>query len=156
LFSLRRFSHDDGAGIRLIWAAWALCNFNPSIQLPPFGAWIRGTKMDDFAAATAFTAMSIFIGAITGLIICVVSAVWVYRDAIQRGNPNAAVWAIGVFLLPILGMPLYLFQRTSANAFYVMPANGPATLCATCGKYAQVTAASAFCPLCGASRGVGA
>jgi hypothetical protein len=107
--------------------------------------------MEDFAV---FTAISMVIGAIFGIIITLVAAAWVYRDAKQRGNPNALVWAIGVFLFWILALPLYLLQRNSAPSFYVVPTNEPATLCAACGKYTQASVNSAFCPLCGASRNV--
>jgi Phospholipase_D-nuclease N-terminal len=103
-------------------------------------------------AIAAVYVISMIIGGIAGIIITIVSTVWVYQDAKKRGNPNAVVWAIGVFLFWILGLPLYLLSRNSTPSVYVLPGNGPAILCATCGKYAIAIAASAFCPLCGARR----
>ena len=49
-------------------------------------------------------------GTILGLIIAAVVAGYVYNDASKRGM-NSIGWAIGVFLLMILILPIYLLTR---------------------------------------------
>ena len=45
-----------------------------------------------------------------GMCIAFVIAFWVYTDAAKRGM-NAVGWAIGVFLLLIVFLPLYFIKR---------------------------------------------
>lgn len=45
-----------------------------------------------------------------GLIIAGAAAFFVYQDAAKRGM-NAVLWAIGVFLLLIVFLPLYFILR---------------------------------------------
>jgi hypothetical protein len=76
---------------------------------------------------------------------------WVYRDATKRGEgtARALVSATAVCLLMIIFLPVYLLTRPPLPR-----ATGRPTLCSTCGKYAEAISGSAFCPLCGANRGV--
>jgi hypothetical protein len=42
------------------------------------------------------------------LIFSVVLPLWVYSDAKSKGSDNAVLWALIVFLAPLLGLGLYL------------------------------------------------
>jgi hypothetical protein len=49
-------------------------------------------------------------GQLIAIVIDLLIAIWVYRDAQGRGM-NAILWAIGTFLLCIVFLPLYLIMR---------------------------------------------
>lgn len=61
---------------------------------------------------------------VIGLCIGLIAGVWTYEDARKRGmtSSSAGVWALGVWLLLILFLPLYLAGRPS------LPATAPAPL----------------------------
>jgi uncharacterized membrane protein YhaH (DUF805 family) len=63
--------------------------------------------------------------------------VWVARDAKSRGMDGAVIWMLFVFLVPVVGLLVYIFSRPQ----------GATIRCAQCGnKRLQV---SATCPHCG-------
>ncbi len=41
---------------------------------------------------------------------------WVYKDAKERGSEHALLWAIGVFLLLIVVLPMYFLMRPPKKA----------------------------------------
>lgn len=71
-----------------------------------------------------------------GLVISLIIAGWVYRDAKKRGSNSPLLWSVGVFLIWIVFLPFYLFMRPNVN------------LCPFCGKYYYNK--PLFCPNCGA------
>ena len=46
------------------------------------------------------------------LVISVVLAVWVYKDATKRGDPQAAIWALVAFLFSFVGLLIYIVVRS--------------------------------------------
>jgi MFS family permease len=105
-----------------------------------------------------------------GVIIAALIAVWVAQDANKRGM-NGIAWAIGVFLLCIIFLPIYLIVRKPllAQQPYRYPSPGsqpplpanytpppqpgagaaqvPHHFCANCG--APLDPAAKFCANCG-------
>jgi len=74
------------------------------------------------------------------LVIAILIAVWVHRDAESRGM-NGALWVIIVFIAGILGLVVYLIVREEKHA-------APITrVCLKCGRSVSVEAK--FCPYCG-------
>lgn len=69
------------------------------------------------------------------------AAYWVYGDAKDRGSSAPILWAIGVFGLLIVFLPLYFLIRPSKKE--------RSLLCPHCGKYYEST--GDFCPHCGQS-----
>lgn len=70
---------------------------------------------------------------------------WVYGDAKSRNSSHPMLWAVSVFCLLIVFLPLY---------FVLRPARQPPAsirrepmLCPYCGKYYEPPVA--FCPNCG-------
>lgn len=63
--------------------------------------------------------------------------VWVARDAKSRGMDSAVMWMIFVFVVPIIGLVVYLFSRPQGN---LIP-------CASCAN--KRLEAAAKCPHCG-------
>ena len=55
-----------------------------------------------------------------GFIVVLLIAIWVANDANKRGM-NGVLWAIGVFLLCIIFLPIYLIVR---KPLLVQPASG--------------------------------
>ncbi len=51
----------------------------------------------------------------------ILSAIWVYRDAAARNNPNAAIWAVGTVLAWFAVIVVYLVVRPDYRS------QGPAT-----------------------------
>lgn len=90
-----------------------------------------------------------WIGAVIDLLI----AIWVAQDANRRGM-NGILWAIGVFLLCIVFLPIYLIVRKPivvvAPPYPGAGAAPNARLCQNCGKYYEGPAQ--FCPHCGAPQ----
>lgn len=94
-----------------------------------------------------------------GFIVDLIAAIWVAWDARRRGM-NSVGWAIGVFLILILFLPLYLILRKPAigsPAVYPpgtpMPGTWPAgaaRICRNCGQPCDGDAR--FCPHCGAAQ----
>jgi hypothetical protein len=93
-----------------------------------------------------------------GFVIALIAAVYVAQDANRRGM-NGVLWAIGVFLLCIVFLPLYFIVRkpllVAAPPGYPGVPPGPppgsqARMCPACGKYHDGTAQ--FCPHCGAPQ----
>jgi len=77
------------------------------------------------------------------LAIPLIVAAWVYSDAKSRGSSSPVLWAIGVFLLLIVFLPLYLMMRPpKATIISKQP-----MLCPHCGKYYEPPVK--FCPNCG-------
>ncbi|SEG64040.1 PLDc N-terminal domain-containing protein [Halobellus limi] len=56
---------------------------------------------------SAAAGLFVFFGLLL-LIVGVVLVVWTYRDAQQNSSQSASLWAIVVFLAPLLGFVLYL------------------------------------------------
>lgn len=78
-----------------------------------------------------------------GFGIALIVAGWVYSDAKDRGSSSPGLWAIGVFALLIVFLPLYFFMRPSKRQSLSV------RLCPFCGKYYD--GEPAFCPNCGAN-----
>ncbi len=114
----------------------------------------------------AFGAICAF--AIAWLVIFILIAIWVYRDAESRGM-GGALWLIIVILLGIIGLIVYLIVRGShpvggtAAPYAAYPPQYPppayppqqppaapagAATCKNCGS--PLNPGAAFCPRCGA------
>ena len=63
--------------------------------------------------------------------------VWVARDAKSRGMDSAVIWMLFVFVVPVIGLIVYLFSRPQ----------GALTRCPHCNN--SRLQASAKCPHCG-------
>ena len=48
---------------------------------------------------------------IAGVFIAFGTSIWVYKDAKKRENTHPILWALGVFILLIIFLPLYLYFR---------------------------------------------
>lgn len=57
-----------------------------------------------------------------GLILSIWMIVWTYKDAEKRQNPNAALWAILVFLFGWIAFIVYLFVRKEYPKQVTQPA----------------------------------
>ncbi len=116
----------------------------------------------------AFGAVCFFL--IAWLIIFILVAVWVYRDAESRGM-SGALWLVIVILLGLIGLIVYLIVRSDHPVGgYRAPAGAPypaypppappaapppgsaapagAGTCRNCGS--ALNPGAAFCPRCGA------
>jgi uncharacterized membrane protein YhaH (DUF805 family) len=71
------------------------------------------------------------------LVVQIVLLVWVARDSKSRGMDGAVIWMIFVFLVPIIGLVVYLFSRPQGNL----------KKCESCGN--KRLEAAAKCPHCG-------
>lgn len=107
---------------------------------------------------------SLFGGYGIGFVIALLVAIWVATDANKRGM-NGVAWAVGVFLLCIVFLPIYLIVRkpllaeqtlgypppSSPPAYNPPPASGtPAHhFCSNCG--APLDPSAKFCANCGKS-----
>jgi len=64
------------------------------------------------------------IGAVVGLfgllvfVATVALAVWVYKDAQQHSEQPAFLWAVVVFLAPLIGILLYMFIGRESDGSY--------------------------------------
>lgn len=85
------------------------------------------------------------IATLVGLGIALFVACWVYKDAKSRNSSAPALWAIGVFALLIVFLPLYLIMRPSKTDITLTKA--APMLCPHCGKYYEPPVT--FCPHCG-------
>ncbi len=80
-------------------------------------------------------------------------AFWVYNDAQKWGHrTNAAIgWAVGVFLLLIIFLPLYLIIELRRARRLIEPTGarrpGILTSCEFCGKHYNGN--PTYCPHCG-------
>jgi hypothetical protein len=93
-----------------------------------------------------------------GFIIVLLIAIWVATDANKRGM-NGVLWAIGVFLLCIVFLPVYLIVRKPllvqqpygypppGTAPYNTPPAAGQHFCSNCG--AAVQPGVKFCAKCG-------
>ncbi len=63
--------------------------------------------------------------------------IWVVKDSKARGMDGAVIWMIFVFLVPVIGLIVYVFSRPQ----------GALVKCASCGN--MRLQASARCPHCG-------
>ena len=52
---------------------------------------------------------------IAGICIAFGTSIWVYKDAKKRGNTQPILWALGVFMLLIIFLPLYLLYRNKTT-----------------------------------------
>lgn len=111
-------------------------------------------------------------GAVCGLVVAwlvifILVAVWVYRDAEKR-RMSGGLWLIIVILLGLIGLIIYLIVRSDHPVGGISPAYagvppqyppayppqppapaaGVATTCRNCGS--PVAPGTAFCPRCGA------
>lgn len=84
------------------------------------------TTADDTGAAAAFlgfTTVCWFGLCGTGLLIDIVIAYWIHKDAKSRGNENAVLWAVLGFFFNWIGLLVYLLTQRKDN---VAPAAAPA------------------------------
>lgn len=99
---------------------------------------------------------------IAWLVVFILIAVWVYRDAESRGM-SGGLWLIIVILLGLIGLIVYLIVRSSHPVGGMPPgypaypppyqtpppaAAGASMVCRSCG--APLTPGAGFCPSCGA------
>ena len=90
---------------------------------------------------------------IVWLVIAILVAIWVYRDAESRGM-EGALWLIICFIAGIFGLIIYLVVRKDkvSTGERTMPSVGPtAQYCKYCG--APLSPGSRFCPKCGKEQG---
>lgn len=48
---------------------------------------------------------------LVGILLAITSAVFVYKDAEQRGVESRTLWAIGAFMAWIIFVPLYCYKH---------------------------------------------
>ncbi len=51
------------------------------------------------------------LGAAIYLVVCLVIAKYMHKDAIKRGIKNSEIWLLLGFFLSVLGLVLYIFVR---------------------------------------------
>lgn len=76
------------------------------------------TTADDTGAAAAFlgfTSLCYFGLCGTGLIIDIVIAYWIHKDAKSRNNENAVLWAVLGFFFNWIGLLVYLLTQRKDN-----------------------------------------
>ena len=68
---------------------------------------------DDAAARAACGVCAGFMFAIPLIYVAVaiIIAVWIYKDAQRRGDPQAAIWALVGFLFTFIGLVVYIVVR---------------------------------------------
>lgn len=71
------------------------------------------TEVDEEAARWACGACAGVMMAvpIVMLAISIIIAIWIYKDATRRGNPQAAIWALLGFFFGVIGLVVYLVVR---------------------------------------------
>ncbi len=72
-------------------------------------------------AAEAIALPIMLMVGLVALAMPILSAIWVYRDAAARNNPNAAIWAVGTVLAWFAVIVVYLVVRPDYRS------QGPAT-----------------------------
>jgi len=100
----------------------------------------RRSRSDEDAAAAVLGCLGCGTFLVFPLILLAVQIallVWVAKDAKARGLDGAAVWMIFVFLVPIIGIVVYVLSRPQ----------GDLVKCAHCGN--RRLQAAAKCPHCG-------
>jgi hypothetical protein len=87
------------------------------------------------------------VGYIIGLIILVLICIWVYKDSIRRGrsSSSAGIWAVLVFILLIIFLPIYLITRPRIDPRILE--RGSPKKCSSCNKYYD--GHPQYCPNCG-------
>ena len=75
------------------------------------------------------------------LFVVVTISALVYSDAKSRGSSSPVLWALGVFFLTIIFLPLYIICRPTGI-------KQKSYLCPTCGKFHSQP--QNYCPHCGA------
>lgn len=91
------------------------------------------------------------LGTLIAFVVLIFIGMWAYKDAVSRGKSTgeALFWAIGIFLLLIIFLPLWLFIRPAVKTPAIVHAQvHEPKLCPHCGKYYDNT--PSFCPNCGA------
>lgn len=76
---------------------------------------------------------------LVGILIPAGFAIWVYNDAKKHDMNSPSTWAIFVFLILIIGLPVYLAKRPNDHEVILQ--------CPNCEKYYE--GKSTFCPNCG-------
>ncbi len=100
----------------------------------------RRSRSDEDAAAAVLGCLGCGTFLVIPLVLLAIQIallVWVARDAKARGLDGAVVWMIFVFLVPVIGIVVYLFSRPQ----------GELVRCAHCGN--KRLQAAAKCPHCG-------
>ena len=57
---------------------------------------------------SAFGALALLIALLFALVFWVIIPYWVYSDARRKESDSAVLWALVVFLAPLVGLVLYL------------------------------------------------
>jgi hypothetical protein len=85
----------------------------PFVAITPFFAQIAQASPDDAQAAAGCAACSggMFMMFIAPLIIQVAILAWVVKDSRARGIESPLGWMAFVFLVPVIGILVYLFSR---------------------------------------------
>ena len=79
----------------------------------------EGQVSEDDAAALACCAVGTGLMLIIPLLVLVMSiiiAVWMYRDATARGDSQAVLWAVIGLLFNLLGLIIYIIARKNSQA----------------------------------------
>lgn len=54
--------------------------------------------------------------------IAIAMAIWMYKDAVKRNDPNAIIWLIVGLVFPLVGLIVYLIVRSQKPAPPAPPA----------------------------------
>src|SRR5687767_13860111 len=88
--------------------------FAQAQQVPQPRVQVETDLGEDERAAVAFCGVCAGLGLLIPILLLGASigiAIWVYRDAQRRGNPQALVWSILGFFLNVVGLIIYLVAR---------------------------------------------
>lgn len=103
--------------------------------------------MDIFPAAFASACCLVYVFL---FVIWIVIAIWVYRDAEQRGE-NGVLWLLIVLVAGIIGLIIWLILRPPVGGRKELHAAGTGSRndrrCPNCGRYIPFD--SRICPYCG-------
>lgn len=107
-------------------------------QMGPFGPMGFGAMFGLFA-----------VGMVAIFVVSILIAVWVYRDAEERGM-NGVLWLLVVLVANIIGLIIYLVIRTD----HPKQTEGGGPYCPDCGSRVQTS--DKHCSSCGRALGQGA
>lgn len=66
-------------------------------------------------AETAVMFVLWFLLALAAVSIPIITALWIYKDASRRGDPQAAIWAVGSAIAWPVVLIVYLLVRSDRN-----------------------------------------
>ncbi|MEO8216722.1 MAG: hypothetical protein ABI718_06530 [Acidobacteriota bacterium] len=89
--------------------------------------WHRHGDVGDFfggLAACGGCSLVLFLVFLLPVLLSVLIAVWIYRDARRAGDANPLFWALIGFCLNLFGLLIYVIARTAAPPSPPGPGNG--------------------------------